>query len=238
MFYRDLALVNRHFKQIAHEYKLRTKIYKTNDESLFNMADIYPETGDVKDEKKAVLAVYKNGSFYKYPYELNDESSLTFWIFHSHFPHLSRITNDNFQAIFHGIQAVLLLVTRGNQYLAEFEKIAKDMNEGIPFMHLNYAAIDVDEYSLFVPSLLPNIDIPSMVIFDPTRSLFFHRKINFKEDFKGDIIRMIDEFKMDKLPIYPHKSSFIKYSIIFASVSLIFFIIVYYFKSSEKPKTI
>lgn len=226
VFYSDLGLANSYFSRLAHEYKFRTRIYKTNDRDLFERASIWPKTGaeddghDVANEDKVILTVYKHGIFHRCPYKLEDTNRVSAWIFFSHFPHITRITNDNFYAIFHGFKPTLLLIARNEEYVDELERISARYHSGMPFTNFIFSTIDVDSFPLFLPSLLPKLRHPAIVIFDPVKQLFYHRKFKIEsKTLEEKVVKLLRDYESGRVGLYPPRSSgVIKYIIILAGV--------------------
>lgn len=226
VFYSNLGMANSYYRKAAHEYKLRTKIYKTSDVALFQKASIYPKKMDdenAKDEEKTVLAVFKDNIFHKCPIPLSEPQEIAHWLFHSHFPNLTKITNDNFYTIFHGIKPAVILLTQGDEFVDLLENAAEKINNGLPFNEQVLAVLDVTEFAMFIPSLLPNFRTPGMVIYDPRRQLFFTQRIRFNQkNFYDDLLSFINNYFADKLIPYPPKKTWSKYIFIGFIVSILY----------------
>lgn len=221
-FSTDLQLNNYYFKEKAHLYKTRTKIFKTKDPKVFARAGIFPSTGNVPDEEKVIFTVFKEGKFHKYPHKLDDSENLITWIFHSHFPHLTRLKNSNFQQVFHGIKPVLLLITENEKHDDMLEEMAKKLSHGLAYLDILFATIDTDQYPTFTRTLLPNITTPSVVIYDPGKKFFYHRKMSFDKNFFENITKFVKDFSEDKLSPYPGKSYSLRhYILLFGFVAVI-----------------
>lgn len=209
VFYSDLSLANDYFKQIAHEYKFRAKIYKTNDEFLFKKASIWPKTpteekGNVHDEDKVILTVYKDKVFHRCPYKLHDFHRIADWIFLSHFPHLIRITTENFSSVFYGLKPVLLLLTRNEEFAEDLERVSAAQHLGMPYTDYLFGTIDLDTFPLFMTKLLPKLHQPVMVIYDPIKQLFHFRNMVLSSiGFEDTAISLLKDFERGRLSTYP-----------------------------------
>lgn len=226
VFYSDLSLANSYFSRLAHEYKFRTRIYKTNDRDLFEKASIWPKTDtedgghDVADEDKVILTVYKHGIFHRCPYKLADTNEVSAWIFFSHFPHITRITNDNFYAVFHGFKPTVLLIARNEEYVDDLERISAKYHSGMPFTNFIFSTIDVDLFPLFLPSLLPKLKHPAIVIFDPVKQLFYHKRFRIdSKTLEEKVIGLLRDYGNGRVELYPPRSrSVLKYIVVLAGV--------------------
>lgn len=239
VFYSNLGLANSFYRKAAHEYKLRADIYRSSDHALFQRASIYPkkiEDEDAKDEEKVILTVFKDNVFHRCPVPLSDPHEIAQWLFHAHFPNITRITNDNFYTIFHGIKPAVLLMTQGDEFVDLLENAAERINDGLPFNEQVMAVLDINEFSMFIPSLLPGLKAPAMIIYDPRRQLFFTKSVQFNQDtFYKDILALINDYFADRLSPYPGKSSLKRYLVLFAVISAIVAISTYLSKKRVAP---
>lgn len=231
VFANNLMLANSYFKNLAHDYKLQTKIYKTSDPLLFDRAGIHPKEGN--DEDSVILTVYKHKVFHRYPHTLSF-SKMTEWIYHSHFPHLIRITNENFYSVFHGIKPAIILITQNEEFIPEFENIAAKYSLGLPYTEQLFSTLDSNEYNLFIPQLLPGLKSPLVTIFDPRKQLFYYKKINFQEDLEHQIFTLIKEYENNELLTYPYKINYLKYISYFLLGSLLLIILSILLKKEKK----
>ncbi|ELQ76395.1 Thioredoxin/protein disulfide isomerase [Trachipleistophora hominis] len=215
VFYSNLGLANSFYRKAAHEYKLRAQIFKSKDPALFQRASIYPKKADeedAKDEERVILTVFKDNVFHRCPIPLSNPQGIAEWLFNSHFPNVTRITNDNFYTVFHGIKPAVLLLTQNDELVELLEDAANRINTGLPFNDQVMAVLDVNEFSMFLPALLPGLKSPVMVIFDPQRQLFFTRKVRFNSvDFYNDLLTLVNMYFEGKLKPYPYRSSWKKY---------------------------
>ncbi|KAF9763355.1 Protein disulfide-isomerase 2-3 [Nosema granulosis] len=214
------TLANEYFYNYAHMYRYKVKMYKSSDPKLFERASIYPQ--EIKDEadhnthKHAVkLAVYKNGVFYEYTGHIGDEEEISAWIFHTHFGYVTRIENSTFNTIFNGFKPSMILITKEEQYLKEYNNFSADRHLGTPYLDILFSYLDTNQYDLFVPSLLPKIDVPSLVIYDPASKHFRYKPTRLtKENFKQVAMETIKRYEKGTLPLYPPAFSYIKYYIL------------------------
>ncbi|KAM0688519.1 hypothetical protein COBT_000217 [Conglomerata obtusa] len=205
VFYKELGLANEYFKTVAHEYKFKTRIYKSSDLDLIKHAQIKLENKDL------TLVAYKNGLFHECPYDVVEKEKIFEWIWHSHYPYVTQINNNNFYGIMHGLKPAVILLTKNELMLSEFEQTSESMHKGMPFTDQLFAAIDVDAYSLFIPSLLPGISIPYIVILDPTNDKFYTHKMKLTSlNLQENIEIMIEKYNNGKLSIYPYKHGWFK----------------------------
>ncbi|KAK1348259.1 putative thioredoxin [Hamiltosporidium tvaerminnensis] len=221
VFNTNLSLANSYFRQAAHEYKMKAKIYKTSDPDLFQKANIFPkkeientnetkEIEHVKDEDMVILAVYRNGIFHQCPEKLSNGYKISEWIFHAHFPHITIINNDNFFTIFHGLKPAVILLTREEELVDQFEKLSANRHIGLPFSEKVYGVINVDDYPLFIPSLVPNLPVPSVFIYNPFKQYFYAQRILLNENNFNDFVEeLIEKYDENKLKPYPPKKSYI-----------------------------
>lgn len=224
VFYNNLGLANSFYRKAAHEYKLRTEIYKTSDYEMFQRASIYPKkiNEEGTDDEKVILTVYKDNVFHKCPVSLSDPHEIAQWLFHSHFPHVTKITNDNFYTIFHGLKPAVILLTQNDEYVDLLEQSGEKLNDGLPFNEQVLGVLDVSEFSMFLPSLLPGFKSPGIIVYDPRRQLFFTKKVSFNEkNFHTDLLSLINDYFADRLRPYPDRSSWKKYLIVGALIGCV-----------------
>ncbi|KAM0676762.1 hypothetical protein BDAP_002674 [Binucleata daphniae] len=228
VFYSDLRLANLYFKKPAHEFKYKVKMYKTNDPRLFEKASIYPQhkntpknifdakdntedatkdNNDVKDGDLVILASYRNKMFHRSDADITNIDALYNWIFHAHYPYVTRVTNDNFHTIFHGYKAVVILLTRGDAMIDEFEQLSENRHMGVPFAEQIFAVLDLYTFPVFAKMLFPSNSIPSLVFYNPVDRKFYgnNKKLD-KENFFETSINAIKDFEKGKLRQYPFQS--------------------------------
>ncbi|KAM0671522.1 thioredoxin domain-containing protein [Ordospora colligata] len=231
VFHKNLALAMQYFQSMAHMYKFKARIYRSDDPALFSKASIFPKmlgseqnaytTSDPADS--AILSVYKNGVFYRYTDTFGDETKITDWIFHTHYKYLTKVDNQNFYSIFHGLKPVMILVTRGEQYVNKMNDFSADRHLGVPYTDMVFGTMDIDDYPLFIPSLLPKISVPSLVVFEPWMNFFYHKKVKLtEENFISTAMDTYNLYQNKKLPMYPGKSNkLMRYSILGLVIALI-----------------
>lgn len=209
----NLGLANTIFKKMAHDYKFKIKMFKSNDKLLFERASMWPkestqEGGTSGEEDKVLLTFYRDGVFHKYPYSLDNYNNIVEWIFLSHFPHLSRITNSNFNSIFHGIKPTILLITRDDKFVKEFENIASNRSSGLPYSDILFSTLDVNEFPYFMTALLPKLSQPALVVYDPIKRIFFFKKTKLELATITETVQLtLKEYEDNKLPQYPPTNS-------------------------------
>ncbi|RVD92834.1 disulfide isomerase [Tubulinosema ratisbonensis] len=227
VFYSDPLLAGSYFKKIAHDYKFRAKIFKSNNEKLMELANVQlkdPQSeGFLPDEEKVILKAYKNGVFHSCPHKLDDLKSITEWIFFTHYPHLTRITNENFYPVFHGLKPVILLLSKGEHLNTQLEKFSTSYHGNLPYTNYLFASLDLNLFPLFIPSLLPKMKDPSLVVFLPDKHFFYHKEMDLtEENFKDKAFEFISDYENGRLQTYPPKrKSFIFYLIFVFSISVL-----------------
>jgi thioredoxin domain-containing protein 5 len=211
VFYRDVALATGYYQHPAHLYKFKARIFKTNDEHLFERASIFPKAvgsgeGNTTQDpaEAAILAVYKNGSFFRYEGKIGDETATADWIFHTHYRYLTRVDNSNFYSVFHGLKPVMLLLTFSDKFVQKMNDFSADRHLGAPYADMLYAAMDMNEYPLFVPTLLQGIKTPGLVVFEPWKNLFYYTEEELTDPgFEEAAMRVYTLYQNGRLPLYP-----------------------------------
>lgn len=204
VFYSDLYLANSYFKTPAHEFKFKIKIYKTNDNNLFEKAGIHPKqkNGDknVRDNDAVVLTVYRNGIFHRSDIDLSKTEEIYDWLFHAHYPHVTKLSDMNFQSLFFGIKPIVLFVTHGENLVDKFESLSLERHLGLPFAQHIYVVVDLINYGSFAKVFFGGHKQPSILIYDPIKKKFYSENIILKDnDFiekAHKIIRKFDEGKL------------------------------------------
>lgn len=225
VLYKDISLANHYFKQKAHDYKMSTEIFRSNDNELFNKSGNSIPLENINLLKEEIfLTVYKNGIFHTYPGQLDNEGELIKWIFHSHFPHLTMLTDTNYVNILHGIKPIIMLTSPSNQYIEQFDEVAKVVNHGVPFINYLFTYLDTFKFDDFLPTILPEISAPAIILYNPETKKFYNKKVIFKTSetlFKG-IISLIEDYSLNKLkPLRNIKPSKLKYYIFLSLITLI-----------------
>lgn len=239
VFYSSLGLANSFYRKAAHEYKLRARIFKSKDPALFARASIYPKKADeeAKDEEKVILTVFKDNVFHRCPHPLTSPQEIAEWLFNSHFPNVTRITNDNFYTIFHGIKPAVVLLTQNDEHVDLLEDAAQRINTGLPFNEQVISVLDTGEFSLFVPALLPGLRTPVMVIYEPQRQLFFTKHVRFSSaHFYDDLLSLINDYFEGKLRPYPYQTSIKKYVFVFLFIAVLAYLVSYKIKKRRINK--
>ncbi|CAD25114.2 PROTEIN DISULFIDE ISOMERASE [Encephalitozoon cuniculi GB-M1] len=214
VFHKNLALASAYFQRMAHMYKFRASIYRSDDQALFERASIFPkELGAGSDpstspshEDAVILSVYKNGIFYRYSDTFGDEAKITDWIFHTHYKYLTKIDNHNFYSIFHGLKPAMILLTRGEEFVDRMNEFSADRHLGTPYTDMIFATMEIDEYPLFIPTLLPKLSTPALIVFEPWVNLFRHKKVKLTEaNFTSAAMDAYNLYQSNSLPLYPPK---------------------------------
>lgn len=192
VFYSDVVLANRTFRRIAHDLKMNAQTYKMK-----------IDTPDGENILK--LAVFKNGSKFYYDGNINDEGAVREWLFHTHFPNLSKLSMDNFYSIFHGLKPVISIITDGGntKEIAKFESIAFEHNRGSSSSPYVFVFIDKKEYPKFTEA---NFGVlrgkPLIVFFDPEKQMFYGEKIKPHEKIEAYFQRQVKQFEKNELRKY------------------------------------
>ncbi|OAG29654.1 hypothetical protein NEDG_00787 [Nematocida displodere] len=192
VFYSDAIVANKVFRRIAHDLKMNAQTYKMKIDA--------PE-----NENILRLAVFKNGNKFYYEGNINDEAAVREWLFHTHFPNLSKLTMDNFYSIFHGLKPVISIVADGGnaKEIEAFEAIALEKNRGSSSSPYVFAFVDSKEYPKFAET---NFGVlrgkPLITFFDPEVQQFFGEKIKPRESIDSYFRRQLELFETKKLKKY------------------------------------
>lgn len=213
IFYEDINIANEYYRAISHEYKFRSKIYKSNDENLMKKVNINLNDADLK------VILYKNKIFHHSPYDATKNNKILEWIWHSHYPMVTKLDNEAYYAIMHGLKPVILLLTHSEDFVEEFEKVSELNHNGMPFSDFIFTTIDVIKYPLFISSLVPKIKVPWIVIYNPVSRLFYTDYMKISKKNVGDIVdSLILKYNTEKLSTYPLKKAFYKRMLLFGFI--------------------
>ncbi|KAI5150487.1 hypothetical protein ENBRE01_1523 [Enteropsectra breve] len=208
VIYKNFEIASHYFNSLAQQFKFKAKIYRSSDDAIFSASGFYPKESHDDHNKMTKLFVYKNGIFYPSPARLEDGDDIIQWIFHSHFAHVTNINNENFYTIFHGMKPVLILLTSGEKYLEEYNRLSAERHMGSPYADIVFAVLDVAEYPIFKEQVLPTVDAPSLAFYDPIKVQWYHEKTKLSgENFKNETEKVIDRYFRKKLSEYPAKKS-------------------------------
>lgn len=226
VFYSDLKVANSYFKKPAHEFKYKVKMFKTNDVGLFEKAGIYPKVKNLREEVSdgdvAILTVYRNKTFHRINVDITDTDALYNWIFHAHYPNVTRVTNENFHTIFHGYKAVVILLTRGEMLVDNFEYLSENRHMGVPFAEQIFAVIDLTAFPVFAKMLFPTNTIPSLVFYNPVDRKFYGNDKQLEEEkFIEMSINFIKDFEKGRLYQYPFKKHRVRNVFLLLTVAFI-----------------
>jgi len=192
VFYSDAIVANRTFRRIAHDLKMNAQTYKMKVEAK-------------EGESVLRLAVFKNGSKFYYEGDVHDEGAVREWLFHAHFPNISKLTMDNFYSIFHGLKPVVSIVADGGntREIEEFEEVALERNKGSSSSPYVFSYIDKKEYPKFTET---NFGLlhgkPLVVLFDPEKQIFYGRRNAKNESIDKYVQEQLREFEAKALPKY------------------------------------
>ncbi|KAK6089750.1 hypothetical protein P3W45_001252 [Vairimorpha bombi] len=216
VFHTDTNKANQYFAEYAHRYKFKTRIFKTQDKSLFSMASIFPVSSidkkNAEDSDIVKFGVYKNGRFYEYKGDISNEDDVAAWLFHTHFSYVTEIKTATFSSIFNGYKPAMILLTQGEQFMTEFNEFSADRHLGTPYINVLFAALDTNNYGNFVPTLLPNLTTPTLVIYDPIHKQFRHKEVELnKETFKETAMKVLKLYEQNSLELYPRVKTYKRY---------------------------
>ncbi|ORD94567.1 hypothetical protein ECANGB1_447 [Enterospora canceri] len=235
--YRDYDTASFYFGSLAKQFKFKTTIYRTNDPVFFEKAGFHPEETHDDHDQLVRLFVYKNGSFYACPYKLEENAEVVQWIFHTHFPFVTVLGNENFYSVFHGIKPVVLLVTEGDALLDEFNRISADRHLGTPYTNTLFVALDAAEYPLFKQSVLPLVRIPSISVFDPFASQWFHQPDEVSAgNLRKKTLSYIEDYYARRLPTYPPAPSKTRRYLAAAAIVGVLLVIITYIRRERNKK--
>lgn len=112
------------------------------------------------------------------------------------------------------------------------EDAAQRINTGLSFNEQVIATLDVNEFLLFMPALLPGRKSPVVIVFNPQKQLFYTKRVRYeKKFFYDDSLGLINDYFEDKLSPYPYKSSYKLYLF-----GVLCFVILGYFVSRFSKK--
>lgn len=211
VLYKNFEIASYYFNELAQQFKFKAQIYRSNDPAMFAAAGYHPkemnEFTDGPDHNQMVyFTVYKNSSFFLSPEKLDNTQDIVAWIFHTHFPHVTNINNENFYTVFHGIKPIVMLLTKSDMLLESFNKVSASWNLGMASSNLIFATLDSLEYPLFKEKILRSAKEPAILFYDPVLSKWFHRPTKLTDENMNKIVmEMIDQYFNGKLPDFPQK---------------------------------
>lgn len=191
VFYSDVMLANRAFRRIAHDLKMNALTFKMKIETT-------------EPEPLLRLAVFKNGSKFYYDGDINNEGEIREWLFHAHFPNISKLGMDNFYSIFHGLKPVVSIITDANSKdLSIFEDIALEHNRGVSASPYIFSFIDKTEYPKFTETNFGALGADSLItFFDPEKQTFFGHRRKPTESIQAYFETQLAQYKDGTLPKY------------------------------------
>ena len=238
VLYKDYETAAFYFRTLAQQFKFKADIYRSDDPKIFNQASFEPHEKHDEHDQMVRLYVYKNGTFYPCPYSLENNSDIVQWIFHTHFPHVVNLDNENFYSVFHGIKPVILLVSPQNDaLLSAYERVSADKHLGTPYTNTLFVYLNTTEYPAFKNAVLKNLKEPSIVVFDPFTTTWYHKPMEINTNtIKKGVLNAIEGFYTQKLPVYPSRGSKSKFYIIAAIVISIVCAVVKKMNTKRKEK--
>lgn len=211
VLYKNFEIASYYFNELSQQFKFKAQIYRSNDPAMFAAAGYHPkdlnEFSEGPDHNQMVyFTLYKNGSFFLSPEKLDNTQDTIAWIFHTHFPHVTNINNENFYTVFHGIKPIVMLLTKSDFLLESFNKVSANWNLGSSHSNLIFTTLDSLEYPLFKKKILNGIKEPAVMIYDPIQSKWFYKNIKLtEENMSKNVMSIIDMYFNGKLPQYPPK---------------------------------
>lgn len=212
VLYKNYEVASYYFNELAQQFKFKATIYRSSDPAMFTAAGHHPKdtgdftSGETDHSQMAYLTVYKNGSFFNTTAKPSETNEVIQWIFHTHFPHVTSVNNDNFYTVFHGIKPVVLLLTSNEEYVDQFNKLSATWHLGAASSNIIFATLDTVEYPLFKSEVVKYVKEPGVVFYDPVAVKWFHREVKFTPDnFNKTVMKMIDSYFSNKLPQYTQK---------------------------------
>ncbi|KAM0677721.1 hypothetical protein BDAP_001714 [Binucleata daphniae] len=223
VFYQNKNLAISYFRKISQMYRFISKFYISNDPDLIKHASVsfVSMKRNVAPKDVIVLSAFRNNKFHHLKLANYNFELINNWIFHSHHPILTRITNQNFYRIFQGLKPVILLLTEGDTLNQDLETFAENYHDNKLSTDFVFATLDVHEMHGFVDSLLPGYSIPGLVIYDPVRMIYLaDKKVLTQKNFSEYIENTISMYQKGKLKAYPFvaKTSYMRSYIILAII--------------------
>lgn len=238
VLYKNFEAAAYYFKTLANQFKFKTDFYRSSDSKMFEKAGYEPHEEHDEIEMMLRLYVYKNGAFYPCPYKIENNADIVQWIFHTHFPHVTNLENENFYSVFHGIKPVILLIAPQNDALVEeYNRVSADRHLGTPYTNTLFVYLNTTEYPTFKQAVLKDIKEPSIAVFDPYTSTWYHKpqEVNVT-NIKKTVMNTIEGYYTKKLPIYPPKKKNKLFYIIAAIGATALVIITKYLRTQRKNK--
>ncbi|ELA40974.1 uncharacterized protein VICG_02004 [Vittaforma corneae ATCC 50505] len=213
VLYKNFEVASYYFNELAQQFKFKATIYRSSDPAMFTAAGYHPKDANEFDKdpdhsQMAYLTVYKNSTFFNSNVKPNDTNEIIQWIFHTHFPHVTNINNDNFYTVFHGIKPVILLLTSNDQLVDSFNKLSATWHLGAAASNIIFATLDTVEYPMFKQEVLKYVAEPGIAFFDPVLSQWYHQPTKLvSETFNKTVMKMIDSYFNKNLPVYSSKKN-------------------------------
>ncbi|KAM0673849.1 hypothetical protein GVAV_002687 [Gurleya vavrai] len=208
VFYKNKEIAYSNFKKLADIYRFICPFYISNDQNLIDLANVSFQTKNKQIDPKNVLVLvaFKHNKFHQLKISSFNFENINEWIFHSHYPHLTKVNHDNFYRIFNGMKPVVLLLTENEKFDSEFEKIAEEMHGGRASLDYVFATLDVNNINGFVDTLLPKFKVPGVLVYQPKGMFYYASKdILSDEKFEEYVRKLIKDYENEKLETYPFK---------------------------------
>lgn len=228
VLYKNFEIASYYFNELAQQFKFKTQIFRSNDPAMFAAAGYHPKdladfTENPDHNQMVFFTLFKNSSFFLSPEKLDHTQDVISWIFHTHFPHVTNINNENFYTVFHGIKPVVVLLTKSDQLVESFNKLSASWNLGTASSNLIFTTLDSIEYPLFKKKILSGVKEPAIVFYDPIQSKWFYQPAKLTdENLNRTAMGMIDAYFNGKLASYPPKPRGVNIYlvVVFAALSL------------------
>lgn len=241
VLYKNYEMASFYFNELAQQFKFKTQIYRSSDPAMFAAAGYHPKdltdfTENPDHNQMVYFTLFKNSAFFLSPEKLDHTQDIIAWIFHTHFPHVTNINNENFYTVFHGIKPVVVLLTKSDILVSSFNKLSASWNLGTASSNLIFTTLDSIEYPLFKKKILNGIKEPAVVFYDPVVSKWYYQSAKLtNENLNKTVMGMIDLYFNGKLPPYPTKVRTIN---VYYVVSIAAIVIVFCYKCLNLKKKI
>ncbi|XP_077301459.1 uncharacterized protein LOC143922061 [Arctopsyche grandis] len=182
VLYKDFEVASHYFNELAQQFKFKAQIFRSSDPAMFAAAGHQPkDTSDFPNNpdhnQMVMFTLFKNSSFFLSPEKVDQTQEIISWIFHTHFSHVTNITNENFYTVFHGIKPVILLLTQSDMLVDSFNKVSAGWNLGTASSNLIFATLDSIEYPIFKKKILNGVKEPALLFYDPVKRSRYKKEI-------------------------------------------------------------
>ncbi|KAM0687408.1 hypothetical protein COBT_001350, partial [Conglomerata obtusa] len=208
LFYQDKNLSLSNFTKLANAYKFIATIYMSNDLDLMKHINVEFNTRNkkVNNESVAVLVANKHGLQHQLKISNFNYDNVNEWIFHTHYPYLTKVNHENFYRVFHSLKPVILLITSEDNFNDNLEKYSEITHDQKATSDYIFATLDINVMPGFVDTLLPGFNVPGITIYDPKRMLYFTENHPLTQiDFKKYINDLRNKYINNLLMSFPFR---------------------------------